>query len=161
MRKLIFVALITLLGSIAAQAQCDPDLWNHTYDRNAKDRQGHIRLTTVDVCVTITGEIDRPAAELSDGDVHILIKPDPRYMYLVRRDADNQRLPDHKDRIVVELICRATPARNSISACDGYHPGYSYPYRKGTHVKITGRLVKDGWHGGYLELHPVTHFKVD
>lgn len=115
-------------------------LWAHVYNPQ--------RLVVRHACVHATGTIVLRRSE-PDGDIHILVKMDPRYQNLVA--PGNSR---EGGNLVVEPICTHKVTQpNAVAAC----AGFSFPvsvFPVGTHVGIRGPLVFDRHHG-WSEIHPL------
>jgi hypothetical protein len=170
MRKLTFVALFILLGSVAAHAQAKTlptedckDLWKYTYSpwRFSKDQKGPQPPNRI--CMVVEGTIEKvhpvdPHND-GDGDIDMRLRLDQPFR--------NQRY------MGVEVIC-AEPERGNgpaasaarVSCAKFRAEGHVNPYPRhilnglsGKHVRITGYLVTDYGHAadpdGHLEIHPV------
>lgn len=166
MNRLLLVALMLLLGSVAARAQigsnkCDDRLARFVYSpyrfRTPVRKENNAPLTgrCVQVRGTIKYDIKPPGA---DGDVHISLIPDSKS--ILRRN---------QTALVVEVICVTATPRNGYArkACRGYSnpPGLSWnrlrSFKKGQRVQIIGLQVVDYLHvaSGLTEIHPVTRIE--
>lgn len=154
MKKIIFVTIFLLLGSVATRAQspCDPSLWARVYSPQRFEGRPPRHP-----CVVVTGSIRDVSQIMPDGDLHILFKVDPRFEGLLR--------PSNHGLLTLEVVCADnTPqTHNAREPCKGYYN--PIPLRREhllsllyKHVSVTGELVHDmlEGHGGHTELHPVS-----
>lgn len=129
-------------GRVTVSTACDTSLEQHVYHP--------ARLHVINKCVSVTGTIDRSTKE-ADGDVHIRLKVDSKYSFML--NAKNNSI-QHGD-LVLEPVCEATPTQtDAVSACTNYHSSVTVP-AVGTHVQVVGPYVLDADHG-WNEIHPVT-----
>lgn len=161
MKKLILLALLTLLAASPTRAQdaeaaargCDDSLWRYVYSPG--------RFDAVRACVTVTGTIVSTTPS-KDGDVHIKVRLSPRYRHLLNRFNHTEQ----GGNLVVEPICQRTPEIGPAKvACGEFRQRIRIP-RPGTRVSITGALVIDRrvkirgeWTHGWREIHPVTSIR--
>lgn len=124
---------------------CDATLWKHVWKPE--------RLKIISDCITVSGKVKEIRAE-SDGDLHLLLKPDKDYLYLLSA----QNAKDAEGCLVVELVCVGkVKDKEAQQVCLGYRNKIHLP-ETGEHVKVTGSLVTD-LHHGWNEIHPVTNIK--
>jgi hypothetical protein len=109
------------------------------------------RLKVLSRCVEASGVVQR-SVTFPDGDVHIDVKLDPRFVRLLNA-VNRRRL---HGALVVEIVpadqpgCRrGRPVRDGT--CTGAHIATPRP---GSHVALTGPHVLDRGHG-WLEIHPL------
>jgi len=128
---------------------CDPNLWEHTFNRFS------LRTLPGGECVRVTGTVRYVYGNHMDGDRCLDIEPEPPYQFLVN-DASPNKL------IVVEAICQMRPdfwpARPTCDSLVGQPrmPALSV----GMRVEVIGRLVTDRWHGGFTEIHPISSIRI-
>lgn len=183
MKKLILIALVTILASIAAQAQARqvPDapckaLWKYVYSRDRFSKDGAGPIPPNHVCMSFEGKIVlvHTVDENHDYDGDIDMKFELAQPF------------QHKRFLGVEVIC-AEPqkgsghaAREARAACATFHSeGHSNPYTRTylndlwhqhKHLRITGYFVTDYGHkldldghpdrDGHPEIHPVVNITV-
>jgi hypothetical protein len=137
---------ITLLQT--SLALCKPHLWRHVYRPS--------RLQIVKMCDSVAGRVIKVRRE-TDGDAHVLLLPDPSFAGVVNK-ANRRRL---NGALVVEIIC-AYPTDEPVArrACRGYRNSVAVP-RAGEHVRVSGALVRDRDHGGWVEIHPAGTVRKD
>lgn len=146
-------------------ASCDPVLWDHVWNST--------RLEVIDDCTSVTGTVVS-SFETNDGDQHIQLFPDAKYLKLLNKKNIELQLSS----LVIEPICSHDPTiinnstlldagvgyadgqieSGSIEACDGFVSDVYIP-KVGEHVRITGSYVLDTLHG-WMEIHPVTKIEV-
>lgn len=111
------------------------------------------RLKALEACVRVTGVVKEIERDGVDGDITLLVRPDPAYEYLLtarNRDAQDGNL-------VVEPICMLQSLLpGAISLCASDPSPYAGPIPPiGAHVWMEGRYVLDLNHGSWAELHPL------
>ena len=139
----------------AGMVGCGDGLWNHVYHPT--------RLIVLQNCVTITGQIvdaTKPPAHHqadgvrheADGDTHGWLKVDPQFANLINAgDSSNEG-----GNLVFEIVCHYTVTQpDAKSACSSYSDHVTIP-PIGTHVAITGTLVREKNHQHWNEIHPVS-----
>lgn len=135
---------------------CGDGRWKHVYNPS--------RLLVLQNCVTITGTIvdatnhHEPDAvrHEKDGDTHGWLKVDPQFAGLI--NAGNTS--DEAGNLVFEIVCHYTVTQpDAKSACQGFADSQVIP-PAGTHVAITGTLVREKNHAKWNEIHPVTKIEV-
>jgi hypothetical protein len=111
------------------------------------------RLKALQACVYIAGTVEEVERDGVDGDIILLVRPDPPYEGLL---TDHNREAQHGD-LVVEPVCLLQPLQPAaISLCASDPAPYSGPLSPaGTHVWMEGRYVLDLNHGSWAELHPL------
>jgi hypothetical protein len=125
---------------------CDPSLWSHVYHPQ--------RLHVIQPCVTVTGTIEAERHE-PDGDLHILLKPDPVYASLLNQVNITAQ---HGD-LVLEPVCVSNVTQaDAEAACTAYASTIPIP-PVGARVAVTGTYVLDTAHG-WDEVHPVSSLMV-
>ena len=138
---------------------CGDGRWKHVYNPS--------RLLVLQDCVTITGTIVDATANQShhqpdgvrheaDGDTHGWLRVDPPYASLL--NAGNQSAED--GNLVFEIVChyKVTQA-DAKPACQGFTDQQTIP-PAGTHVAITGTLIREQNHAKWNEIHPVMKIEV-
>jgi hypothetical protein len=153
MRTLIWLCAVILAGcasvstppapaTSASVPACDSSLWDHVYHPD--------RLHVIDACRTVTGTVEAIRKE-EDGDLHVLLKPDPAYADLV--NAAN-KAEQHGD-LVLEPVCVGPVTQpDAEAACQGFQ--FRMPViHDGEHVQVTGSYVLDKRHN-WMEIHPVS-----
>lgn len=108
------------------------------------------RLSVQAACIRVTGVVQAVRKE-ADGDFHILVALDPRYLYLLTPANQGEELGD----LVVEPVCVRTVTQldaEAICASDPDPLPPPYPV-VGERVWMEGRYVFDLDHGGWAELH--------
>lgn len=137
--------MVLLLLLLLQRPTCDPALWQRVYKPN--------RLKIIKPCATVHGVIVAIKKQ-PDGDLHILVRPDKRYLRLL--NAVN--ISAQKGALVVEPICEGPISQNSVGhICDGYQSALAIP-KPLTHVSVTGPLVLDTQHG-WVEIHPLNSIR--
>ncbi len=135
---------------------CGDGLWKHVYHPS--------RLVVLQDCATVTGVIvDATAGHRADGvrheadgDTHGWLKPDPPYANLV--NAGNASKED--GNLVFEIVCHYSVSQaDAKSACSGFADHTTIP-PVGSHVAITGTLVREKNHSHWIEIHPVARIEV-
>lgn len=111
------------------------------------------RLQVVQACVYITGVVEEIERDGVDGDITLLVRPDPPYEGLLT-DRNRQA---QDGNLVVEPVCQLQPLLPAaIAVCAADPAPYSGPLPPaGTHVWMEGRYVLDLNHGSWAELHPL------
>jgi hypothetical protein len=109
------------------------------------------RLQVAKACIRVKGTVAVIRTE-ADGDLHILIRLDRPYRYLLRPANQGEELGD----LVVEPVCVGSVSQtDAIVTCHRDHdPLRSLP-SVGMHIWLEGRYVFDLDHGGWAELHPL------
>jgi hypothetical protein len=153
----LFLSSALLSSSVAAapssannstkstQGICDQSIWNHVYQP--------ARLRVVDPCITITGTITKIGLN-PDGDVHVLLAPDPQFLQYV----NNVNVKQLNGNLMVEAVCFHHIKRSLIdanAACQNYQSNIVIPPLH-SHVQVTGSYVIDTETGGWAEIHPVS-----
>jgi hypothetical protein len=134
-------------------AMCDETLWEHVYAGDPRRfSKAQDRLKVIQDCVTVTGSIESAKPE-ADGDVHIRLKVDLQFQYMLNA----KNMSGQHGYLVLEPVCVKAPTqRDTIEehACDGFTQSFD---RSLIHqrVKVTGAYVTDMEHG-WNEIHPVT-----
>lgn len=111
------------------------------------------RLRVLQACVHMSGTVDAVERDGVDGDITLLVRPDPSYeRLLTARNRDAQ----HGD-LVVEPVCMLQALLpDALALCASDPAPYAGPLPPpGTHVWMEGRYVLDLNHGGWAELHPL------
>lgn len=111
------------------------------------------RLQVLRACVHMSGIVESIEQDGVDGDITLLVRPDPPYeQLLTARNRDAQQ-----GNLVVEPVCMLQSLLPAvISLCASDPSPYSGPIPPvGTHVWMEGRYVLDLNHGGWAELHPL------
>ena len=133
---------------------CGHGLWRHVYHPS--------RLLVLQDCVTVTGVIvDATANQAThepdgvrheaDGDTHGWLEVDPQYANLI--NAGNRSNED--GNLVFEIVCRYRVTQaDARPACSGFRDSLAIP-PVGSHVAITGTLVREKNHAHWDEIHPV------
>ncbi|MBI3662395.1 MAG: hypothetical protein HY234_05020 [Acidobacteria bacterium] len=122
-------------------AGCDAALWNHVYHP--------ARLEVIEPCKTVEGEIVLVRHE-DDGDLHILLDVADKSLL------SEANFSKQHGALVLEPICQKEPTQeDAIEPCRNY-AGPMFAVHKGMRVRVTGSYVRDGKHGGWMEIHPVT-----
>lgn len=111
------------------------------------------RLQVLQACVHISGTVDAVERDGVDGDITLLVRPDPPYEHLLTaRNRDAQ----HGD-LVVEPVCMLQALLpDALALCASDPAPYAGPIPPpGTRVWMEGRYVLDLGHGAWAELHPL------
>jgi hypothetical protein len=128
-------------AKLTTSTGCDASLWEHVHQPS--------RLKIYDNCKQITGTI-LEIYSIDDGDSHILIRPDLKYISLLNIN----NYWSTRGALVVEAVCVQAPTNpGAEAACKDYHSGVNVP-RVGSHVTVTGPFVRDMPHN-WNEIHPV------
>lgn len=142
-----------------SMAGCGDGLWQHVYHPS--------RLIVLQDCVTVTGEIVDATASQSrhrpdgvrheaDGDTHGWLKVDPQFASLI--NAGNQS--DEGGNLVFEIVCHYNVTQTDAKpTCSGFQDHTTIP-PVGSHVAITGTLVREKNHTKWDEIHPVSRIQV-
>jgi hypothetical protein len=111
------------------------------------------RLQVLQACVYITGVVEEIERDGVDGDITLLVRPDPPYEALLT-EGNRQ---GHDGNLVVEPVCQLQPLLPAaIAVCAADPAPYSGPLPPpGTHVWMEGRYVLDLNHDSWAELHPL------
>jgi hypothetical protein len=111
------------------------------------------RLQVLQACVYITGVVEEIERDGVDGDITLLVRPDPPYEALLT-EGNRQA---QQGNLVVEPVCQLQPLLPAaISVCASDPAPYSGPLPPaGTRVWMEGRYVLDLNHGSWAELHPL------
>lgn len=140
----------------ASMTGCGDGRWQHVYNPS--------RLIVLQDCVTITGRIvDATAGRESDGvrheadgDTHGWLKVDPQFASLI--NAGNKSKED--SNLVFEIVCHYKVTQTDAKpACHGYADSTVIP-PVGSHVAMTGTLVREKNHQKWNEIHPVSRIQV-
>jgi hypothetical protein len=147
------------LDGSADMVGCGGGLWKHVYHPS--------RLVVLQDCVTVTGVIvDATANQAThrpdnvrhepDGDTHGWLQVDPPYASLINAGNASKE----SGNLVFEIVCHYPVTQaDAKSACSGFHDQLVIP-PAGTHVAITGTLVREKNHGHWNEIHPVARVEV-
>ena len=138
---------------------CDPTLWKHVYHPE--------RLIVKSPCVTVTGTIvDATAPQKhhrkdgvrkeEDGDTHGWLQLDGgQEVYL-----NDGNLKAEGGNLVYEIVCYfKVKQEDAKAACKNFQNTVILP-PVGSCVALTGTWVQDTNHEQWLEIHPVSSFKV-
>ena len=141
-------ALETDTPIIPVTGNCDPgDQVPYVYSPD--------RLKVLADCIHVTGIVEEMRKE-ADGDLHILLKLDPQYTYLLTPANTNER-----GDLVVAPICVNKPTQaDAIEPCSGDPDPLNNLPSIGQHVWMEGRYVTDSDHGGWAEIHPLGRWGV-
>jgi len=126
---------------------CDRGLWSHIYHP--------YRLHVISACKTVTGTVEGVQQE-PDGDLHILLRPDPAYAGLI--NGANTEL-ENGDLVLEEICVGVITQADAVAACRNFAPPSVSGVSVGDHVKVTGSYVLDADHG-WMEIHPVSQISV-
>jgi len=108
------------------------------------------RLQVLKPCLHVTGTVDFRNVE-DDGDVHLDIRPDPRYQALL---VDGNKY--ERGDLIVEPVCQALPMQaDAMRLCASDVDRLQSLPQVGDHVWMEGRYVLDIEHNGWSELHPL------
>jgi len=177
--SLLFIGLVETVPFIKSQnayaiihGSCPniPFLWSHTYGASPSHqspKQTHSRLTELHPeFVVFDGHVrGTPTNEEHDGDVSFNVDPDTK-------DDKNLLNSNNTKGLHVEVICAAQPDYSIYKNfnghyCDGVYPSHINTANivPGTHVRITGKWVKDvGYphpdHLEWNEIHPVESLQI-
>lgn len=119
---------------------CSVGIWKYVHDPE--------RLIPVgpDACVErVTGTIVYKH-DSEDGDIWMLVKPDPEYENLLNPENTND------GNLVVEAICQNPSADEDY--CQGFTNKLDIP-PVGSHVLMTGWHVEDSDNNNWSEIHPL------
>jgi len=140
----------------ASMAGCGDGLWPHVYKPS--------RLIVLQDCATVTGTIvdatngkkSDGARHEKDGDTHAWLKLDAQFANLIN---DGNR-SDEDGNLVFEIVCHYTVTQpDAVTPCQGFQDHTTIP-PIGSHVAITGTLVREKNHKKWMEIHPVSSIKV-
>jgi hypothetical protein len=138
---------------------CGDGRWTHVYNPS--------RLLVLQDCVTITGAIVDATAHQShhtadgvrheaDGDTHGWLRVDSQYVGLI--NAGNTS--DEDGNLVFEIVCHYNVTQaDAKPSCQGFTDSQVIP-PVGTHVAVTGTLIREQNHAKWNEIHPVTKIEV-
>jgi hypothetical protein len=151
-------------------------LWNHVYGASGDGKhqwsqpgpvhKGKSRLTELQPCVTVTGQvysaIPGGTKDDPDGDLHFtLALDDKQKQYSNTKDPSctpSHGLPNPCYNIIVEVICHTTPAQSYSNWGDycnnvnSVYPHGQFP-KQGDKLTVSGKLVRDedeGWNEIHL-----------
>jgi len=114
------------------------------------------RLVVLSNCVRVTGYVEAVRKE-SDGDLHILLKLDPQFDYLLT-PANSNELGD----LVVEPVCVNKPTQaDAVEPCSKDPDPLTNLPTVGQYIWMEGRYVTDTDHGGWAEIHPLSRWGVE
>jgi hypothetical protein len=134
---------------------CGDGRWKHVYNPS--------RLLVLQNCVTITGTIvdatnhHEPDAvrHERDGDTHGWLRVDPQFANLINPGNTSAE----QGNLVFEIVCHFPVKQpDAVDACKNVADHQVIP-PVGTHVAITGTLVREKNHAKWNEIHPVTQIK--
>jgi hypothetical protein len=131
----------------AGHSACDRGLWWHIYHP--------YRLHVISACKTVTGTVEGVQQE-PDGDLHILLRPDPAYAGLI--NGANTEF-ENGDLVLEEICVGVITQADAVAACRNFAPPSVSGVSAGDHVKVTGSYVLDADHG-WMEIHPVSQISV-
>jgi hypothetical protein len=131
----------------AGHSACDRGLWSHIYHP--------YRLHVISACKTVTGTVEGVQQE-PDGDLHILLRPDPAYAGLI--NGANTEF-ENGDLVLEEICVGVITQADAVAACRNFAPPSVSGVSVGDHVKVTGSYVLDADHG-WMEIHPVSQISV-
>lgn len=111
------------------------------------------RLQVLQACVHISGTVEAVERDGVDGDITLLVRPDPSYEHLLTaRNRDAQ----HGDMVVEPVCMLQALLPDALALCASDPTPYAGPLPPvGTHVWMEGRYVLDLNHGAWAELHPL------
>ncbi len=163
MRKLVLLAvfLLAACGSPSPIPAPSP-VMSPSICVQPSDSGSHVynssRLQVLQPCISVTGTIDFIRHE-ADGDDHLGLKLDPQYTNLINScNSTCANGTEHGD-LVIEPVCLGPVSQaDAVSACVGYHNPMVIP-PVGSHVEMTGPLVKDLIHG-WIEIHSLQEVHV-
>ena len=125
------------------------------------------RLIILNDCVTVMGTVVDAKAPLAhhradgvrkerDGDTHGWLKVDAPFSTLI----NDGNTSDQEGNLVFELVCHFNVTQpDAKPSCEGFSDSTTIP-PIGSHVAITGTLVKEKNRGKWNEIHPVSRMKV-
>ena len=131
----------------AGHSTCDRGLWSHIYRP--------YRLHVISACKAVTGTVEGVQQE-PDGDLHILLRPDPAYAGLI--NGANTEFEDG-DLVLEEICVGVITQADAVAACRNFAPPSVSGVSVGDHVKVVGSYVLDAGHG-WMEIHPVSQISV-
>lgn len=131
----------------AGHNACDRGLWSHIYHP--------YRLHMISACKTVTGTVEGVQQE-PDGDLHILLRPDPAYAGLI--NGANTEF-ENGDLVLEEICVGVITQADAVAACRNFAPPSVSGVSAGDHVKVTGSYVLDAGHG-WMEIHPISQISV-
>ncbi len=143
----------------AAMAGCGDSLWVHVYHPS--------RLLVLQDCVTITGVLVDATAHQSrhrpdgvrherDGDTHGWLKVDPQFANLINPGNTS----DEEGNLVFELVCHYPVTQTDAQSTCATFTDRTHIPPVGSHVAITGTLVREKNHNKWNEIHPVSRIQV-
>lgn len=117
------------------------------------------RLQVLAACLRVTGTIVSLEASGGDGDVHIRLRLDASYTYLLKP----ANISDQHGDLVVEPVCVHSPREPDIAKLCATDPApFNGPWPAvGQHVWMEGRYVLDVGHSGWAELHPLYRWGIE
>lgn len=139
----------------AGMVGCGDGLWQHVYHPS--------RLLVLQDCVTVTGTLVDATLQQShrqadgvrhekDGDTHGWLKVDSAFASLI----NSGNTSDEGGNLVFEIVCHFTVTQpDAVPACAGFADHATIP-PVGSHVAITGTLVREKNHRQWNEIHPVS-----
>ena len=147
---LLFVVIVATTGSLS---------WYLNYASNCKDPDSissHVyspsRLQIVRACLTVSGTVAVGGIDPNpDGDIHVNLRVDPQYQYLVN-DGDKQY---QGGTLLLEIICAHSVAPLQLPMeCQSYNNTIPIPAAN-QHITVTGPYILDTNHYNWAEIHPV------
>jgi len=142
----------------ASMVGCGDGLWKHVYHPS--------RLLVLQDCVTVTGTLVDATAHQAhhqadgarhekDGDTHGWLQVDPQFANLINPGNTS----DEEGNLVFEIVCHYTVTQtDAVAACAGFADQTTIP-PVGSHVAITGTLVREKNHKQWNEIHPVSRVR--
>jgi hypothetical protein len=144
----------------AGMTGCGNGLWQHVYHPS--------RLLVLQDCVTVTGTLVDATVHQThhtadgvrhepDGDTHGWLKVDSAFAGLINPGNTS----DEDGNLVFEIVCHYKVTQpDAVPACDGFADHTTIP-PLGSHVAITGTLVREKNHAHWNEIHPVSRIKLE
>ena len=159
-RQIVLVILAALIALVLAARirysgkpatvlpaeSCNPDLWNHVYDRE--------RLHVIQPCTAVVGRVIFIHYN-ADGDAHIALDPDNKSVLNLVNAMHGHRT------LIVEAVCDHPPASvntDALAVCKDFRSAITIP-KEGDRVRVTGAYVTDR-DNGWNEIHPATRIEV-
>lgn len=135
-------------SSLGLRPKCDPTLWIHVYKPD--------RLQVLVKCKFVSGIVMAIRGE-RDGDYHIALKPDKRYIGLLTPANTNLQ----GGNLVLEPICSHFPILQASAKdiCGNFRQTLYIP-SVGQHISVMGSYVLDHDHSDWAEIHPITTLKL-